>query len=89
MVCRIATALFVLLYAAALFVFAAGTWGWFGSEPDPLAGVFLVPLGLPWNRLLDFTSDSMRPILGVLAPAINLAIIAVLCSFLRRKPANG
>jgi hypothetical protein len=40
---------FALLYVLALGLFVVGTFGLFGSPSGPLADVFLMPLGLPWN----------------------------------------
>ena len=66
--------LFVVLYALALFLLAVGTFGWFGQAQDPLAGVFLMPLGLPWNILGD-KFGLPGPLVGIFAPAINAAIL--------------
>jgi hypothetical protein len=38
---------FAIPYALAFTPFAVGWLGLFGVAPDPLAGVFLIPLGLP------------------------------------------
>ena len=65
---------FVVLYGIALLLMATGTLGWFGQEKDPLSGIFLMPLGLPWNILADRLGLS-GPILAMLAPAINAAIL--------------
>ena len=65
---------FVILYVIALVLMATGTFGWFGQEKDPLSGIFLMPLGLPWNILADRLGLS-GPILAMLAPAINAAIL--------------
>ena len=65
---------FVVLYGIALLLMAIGTFGWFGQEKDPLSGVFLLPLGLPWNILADRIGLGV-PILAILAPAINAAIL--------------
>lgn len=64
----------VTLYAAAFLLFLIGTYGWFGSEPGPLAGVFLMPLGLPWNLIGDRIGLA-SPALGILSPAINACIL--------------
>ncbi|MDG5749086.1 hypothetical protein P8Q88_12955 [Qipengyuania sp. XHP0207] len=64
--------LFLLLYAVALFLLAVGTFGWFGQVRDPLSGVFLIPLGLPWIWLGD-AAGLTGPALAILAPAINPA----------------
>ncbi|WP_435202973.1 hypothetical protein [Qipengyuania sp. 902] len=69
-----AVIIFTLLYALALLLLAIGTFGWFGQERDPLSGVFLVPLGLPWNWLGD-KAGLTGPVLAMLAPAINAAIL--------------
>ena len=69
-----AVIIFTLLYALALLLLAIGTFGWFGQERDPLSGVFLLPLGLPWNWLGD-KAGLTGPMLAFLAPAINAAIL--------------
>ncbi|MCU4652128.1 hypothetical protein N8I71_04760 [Roseibacterium sp. SDUM158016] len=81
--CRIAVILVALLYLAALFLFFVGAFGWFGQERTPLAGVFLVPLGLPWNLWLDGLAETVRPWLAALTPLLNIAILAALCTWLR------
>lgn len=65
---------FVVLYAIALLLMAIGTFGWFGQEKDPLSGVFLMPLGLPWSLLADRLGIG-GIVLFLLAPAINAAIL--------------
>lgn len=69
--------LFLLLYALALFLLSVGTFGWFAQEKDPLSGVFLMPLGLPWNMLADRLGFGGW-LTAVLAPAINAAILYLL-----------
>lgn len=78
--CRIATILLGVAYLAALTLFAIGTLGLFGQERDPLSGVFLVPLGLPWNRFVDAFPEPLWPWLGAAAPLLNIAILAFICS---------
>jgi hypothetical protein len=65
---------FVGLYAAALVLLAIGTFGLFGQEQDPLSGIFLMPLGLPWS-LLGSKVGLGGPLFAILAPAINAAIL--------------
>lgn len=65
---------FMALYVLALFLLAVGTFGLFGQEQDPLSGVFLMPLGLPWNLLGD-RMGLAGPWIAILAPAINAAIL--------------
>ncbi len=85
--CRFLLWGFGLAYVLALLLFLVGTFGWFGSGTGPLAGVFLVPLGLPWNHLLDWAPDRLRAVLAAAAPLLNLAILKAL--FARLSPADG
>ncbi len=77
--CRIALILLGVAYLAALTLFAIGSLGLFGQERDPLAGVFLVPLGLPWNRFVDVFPEPLWPWLGAATPLLNIAILAFIC----------
>jgi hypothetical protein len=84
--CRWSVRIFTVLYAAALALLAIGTFGLFGNEPGPLAGVFLIPLGLPWNRLIDFLPESgWYPWLAAAVPLVNLAIIWGVCRASARR----
>ena len=58
--CRLFKWAFAVAYLAALFLLAVGTWGWFGAERDPLSGVFLILLGLPWNLFIDSLAKGLR-----------------------------
>ena len=62
------------LYVVALLLFLVGTFGLFGSDSGPLAGIFLVPLGLPWNRMIDIFPEPLWPWLAAAAPLVNIAI---------------
>jgi hypothetical protein len=86
--CWAAVIVFALLYASAIALLLIGTFGWFGNERDPLAGVFLAPLGWPWNRLVDFAPESLWPWLAAAAPVVNLAILALLCRLRFRSPSG-
>ena len=77
-----------LLYLSALALFAVGTFGLFGQERDPLAGVFLLPLGLPWVVWFDGVPDGLKPWLAALAPALNIAVLAMLCRAFGRAGAQ-
>ena len=83
--CRFASRAFALLYAAALCLLLIGQLGLFGAERDPLAGVFLMPLGLPWNLLVTRSTGIANPIVAVLAPALNLALTGIVCRTSRRR----
>ena len=65
---------FAALYLLALALWLAGTYGWFGQEQDPLSGVFLLPLGLPWNLLADRAGFAGAAVMAA-APLINAAIL--------------
>lgn len=69
--------IFAALYTAAIFYFLTGTFGWFGQELDPMAGAFLIPLGMPWN-LLAGKLGLAGVTAGLLSPAINLGILYLL-----------
>jgi hypothetical protein len=83
--CRFVVIVFAALYAAAFALFLIGTYGWFGSPQGPLAGVFLVPLGLPWNRWLDGLPQGLWPAAAAAAPALNLLLLWSLCRWRARK----
>jgi hypothetical protein len=84
-ICRLLVVTFTVLYAAAFGLYLVGTFGWFGSPRGPLAGVFLVPLGLPWNLWLDGMPPAMLPAAAVAAPALNLLLLWSLCRWSLRK----
>ena len=68
-----------LLYLAALAIWAIGTFGLFGQQRDALSALFLIPLGLPWNRLGDGLTA------GLFAPLVNIAILILLSRWMRRR----
>jgi drug/metabolite transporter superfamily protein YnfA len=78
-VCGVVAAVFAVAYAFALAVLLIGTFGLFGAERDPLSGVYLIPLGLPWNRMIDPFPEWLWPWLGAAAPLVNLAILLLVC----------
>ncbi|MGR3661814.1 MAG: hypothetical protein ACU0CA_11605 [Paracoccaceae bacterium] len=71
--------IFAVLYGLALALLIIGTFGLFSQETDPLSGIFLIPIGLPWGLLVDQAPEPMWPWLAALAPAINLWLISRLC----------
>ena len=89
--CRYTLIGFAVLYALAVGLFIIGTFGLFGSPSGPLAGVFLVPLGVPWNRMLGVFPEPLWPTLAALAPAVNLIILMVICHWgaLKRSAERG
>lgn len=84
-VCRWGIRLFAVAYVAALAIYLIGVLGLFGQERDPLAGVFLMPLGLPWNRLVDHAPEPLWPWLTTAAPVLNLLLLCVGCRFGRNR----
>jgi hypothetical protein len=83
--CRFGSNGFLVLYAVALALLLVGTFGLFGQEPDPLSGVFLIPLGLPWNRFVDYFPERLWPWLAAGSPVINYFILRLLCRFARHN----
>jgi hypothetical protein len=80
---------FVLLYVAALLLLAIGTFGWFGAERDPLAAVYLVPLGLPWTLLVGNAPEPLVPWLAIASPGLNLVLIVAMCRLLMNLKSGG
>lgn len=83
--CRFVVVAFAALYAVAFALFLIGSFGWFGSPQGPLAGVFLLPLGLPWNRLLDGLPPAALPAAAAAAPALNLLLLWAFCRWRARR----
>jgi hypothetical protein len=52
-ICRWAIGVFGCAYVTALAIYFVAVFGLFNQPRDPLGGVFLIPLGLPWNLLVD------------------------------------
>ncbi len=80
--CKWGTRAFAALYLVALALLLIGTFGLFGQERDPLAGVFLMPLGLPWSLWLDELPESVLPFAAALVPLVNLTILGIICRHL-------
>lgn len=87
MICRIILLGFGLAYLLALLIYFSGEYGWFGQQIDPLSGIFLIPLGLPWN--LIEAPRSIMPALGAGAPFINFLIIFLLCRVVKSGDKKG
>lgn len=83
LVCVWVLRVFIALYVAALGLFLIGTFGFFSQTRDPLSGVFLMPLGLPWNRFADLAPEPAWPWLAALAPLVNVAFLGALCRWVR------
>ena len=86
--CKGTVVFLALAYVLALALYAIGAFGLFGQEPDPLAAVFLIPLGLPWNRFLDTFPDTAQAWLAAAAPVINLVILHLLCRLSGRRSSS-
>lgn len=85
MLCRILIWIFALAYVAALTLLLFGALGLAGAERDPLSGVFLILLGLPWVLLGDRAPEALQLWVGTLAPAVNLAVLMSLCRLVNRR----
>lgn len=84
-ICRVILVVFGITYVIALGLFLVGTLGLFGSPSGPLAGVFLIPLGMPWVFMLESVSDTLKPWLAALAPDLNLAVLWLICRWVNRS----
>ncbi|WP_425091665.1 hypothetical protein [Tropicimonas sp. S265A] len=73
------TRAFAALYLVAFVLLLIGTFGLFGQERDPLAGVFLMPLGLPWSLWLDGLPEAALLFAAALVPLINLTLLGIVC----------
>lgn len=78
-ICKFKNLVFAAAFLFALVILAMGTFGWFGAKKDPLSGIFLIPLGLPWNGILPAT-----PAVGLLSPVLNGALMWTLYKRLSR-----
>lgn len=85
--CRITVSLLGGAYMIALALFAIGTLGLFNQERNPLAGVLLIPLGLPWNRILDAVPEPGLPLLIAAAPILNLVLLNFAYRLLSKRSA--
>ena len=84
-ICRVVTVIFLAAYVIALALLGIGTFGLFEQEEDPLAGVFVVLLGLPWNQFFDGPSDAALLWIAMAAPAVNLLLLVGICRTLRKR----
>jgi hypothetical protein len=84
-ICRVIVAVFGITYVIALGLLLVGTLGLFGSPSGPLAGIFLIPLGIPWIFMLESVSDTLKPWLAALTPGLNLAVLWFICRLLNRS----
>ena len=83
MICTWLFRLFAAVYLIALAICAIGNFGWFGVERDPLSAVYVIMLGQPWNRAVDYFPQAMWPLASALAPAVNLGLIFAICRWRR------
>ena len=84
-VCRIIPRAFLTAYILALAALIVGTLGLFGQDRDPLSGVFLIPLGMPWNRLIELFPGVFWPWFAAAVPALNYLILRQVCLIFRRS----
>jgi hypothetical protein len=66
--------IFLALYAIALMLYLVSVFGLFGQDRDPLGGIFLLPLGLPWNLAARWFG-SASSVFVALSPLVNVAIL--------------
>ena len=94
-VCKWAIRIVWAFYLVALALLLTGTFGLFGQEQDPLSGIFLLPLGLPWLLWSDGVPDVLLPSLAAFVPLLNILILTLLCRYFgsdeaqKTKPDKG
>ena len=81
--CKVIVGVFGLLWILAIAIFIIGQFGLFGQERDPLAGVFLIPLGFPWNRVIEIAPEATWPWLTTAMPVVNLILLSAICRVFR------
>lgn len=82
--CHMLVRAFGLLYLAVLAMQGIAALGWFGFAPKPLAGVFLVVIGLPWTLAAAWFPDGLQPLVAALAPLVTLVLLWTHCHWPRR-----
>ena len=82
---RMVVRAFALLYLAALAFTGISALGWFDFAPAPLAGVFLVVIGLPWTLAAAWFPDPLQPLVAALAPLVTLILLWTWCHWPRRR----
>lgn len=83
--CRMVVRAFGLLYLATLAYAAVSATGWFDFAPAPLAGVFLVVIGLPWTLAAAWFPDQWQPFVAAAAPLMTLILLWAYCHRPRRR----
>lgn len=87
-VSRVLAGVYAAMCLAALALIPISSRGWFGVEPDPLAGVVAIVLAMPWSFLLQWLPGGgpWPGMLLVLAGmAANVAIMLWLGRVSRRR----
>jgi hypothetical protein len=79
---RFITLIYGLAYVVALLFQMLSVIHSLGA-PAPLAGVFLVVLGLPWTLAAALFVDSLQPVVAAIAPFVTLLILAGFATFTR------
>lgn len=83
--CRMVVRAFGLLYLGTLAFTGVAALGWFDFAPTPLAGVFLVVIGLPWTLAAAWFPDPLQPLVAAIAPLATLTLLWTWCHWPRRR----
>lgn len=75
--------IFLGLYALALMFFLVFEFGLVGVEKAPMAGIFLILLGVPWLQLAG-VPDIVPAGFAVVAPVGNLVLLGWTAVFAQR-----
>jgi len=90
MLCKAITGLLVLAWIAGVALFFANM-GVENDVLDLLTALIMTPLGLPWNLTPIFSggSQTMRMVVALAAPVINIIIVWLLCRALAGRGRSG
>jgi hypothetical protein len=80
--CRLLTWGFAAAYGAALLLLLLAQFGLVNGARSP-ESTYLVVLGWPWLDRAARFPETVRPLLPLAAPAINVVIIAACCRVAR------
>lgn len=81
--CRLLTWGFAAAYGAALLLLLLAQFGLVDATRESLDSTYLVALGWPWLGSIARFPETVRPLLPLAAPAINVVVIAACCRVAR------
>jgi hypothetical protein len=87
---RIIARIYVLICLGSLALFAIGTFGWFGVEPDPISAAFAILAAMPWSLAFSALYSPAVTLAGLLAAMLlNVLLILAIGRVLSRVHRNS